>query len=154
MKRSIFAATLALTPSLLFAQAITPAPTSTQAVLQARVTAPNDIKAGNGKDASSTKVRVSTGIVAPRLTNSVTLSTLPGAHDRVAAKDMTVVVSMVVDETGKPQNVAVAQSANDGLDKEVVEAIREYRFQPGTLDGQPYALPVRLQVMVQRGAQY
>jgi len=154
MTRSIFAAALALTPSLLFAQATSPAPTSSQAVLQARVAAPADLKSANPKTSTGSTVRVSTGIVAPKLTDPVTLSAETGAQIHILAKDVTVVLSLVVDETGKPTNVAVSQSAGTTIDQEVLAAISRQRFQPGTLDGQPYALPVRLQVVIEHGTQY
>jgi TonB family protein len=159
MKRSIFAATLALTPSLLLAQAASPSIPSAQPVLQARAASPADIKSGNpepskAKTAGASTARVSTGIVAPKMIQAISLSSLPGTHNHLLAKDITVVVQFVVEPTGKTENASIAQSGGEGIDKEVLEAIREAHFQPGTLDGQPFAVPVRLEVLVQRGAQY
>jgi TonB family protein len=156
MKRSIFVATLALTPALLHAQVASPAQTAN--TIQARLTAPAAIKAAADKNSadknSPSTLRVSTGIVAPKLLNKADLVSVAGMHDRLLANDATVVVNLVVDATGKPSDLSIAQGSNPIIDKEVLESVAKYRFQPGTLDGQPYALPVRLQVNIQHGVQY
>ena len=153
MKRSIFVATLALTPALLHAQATLPAHTASANVLEARAAAPAAIKSVDDKNSPST-LRVSTGVVAPKLIKSVNLAGSNGMNQALVATDTTVVVSMVVEANGTPSGLSIEQSANPILDREVLQAVSQYRYQPGTLDGKPYALPVRLQVIIQRGAQY
>jgi TonB family protein len=159
MMRSIFVATLALTPALLHAQATVPAQTASPAVLSARFAPVADIKAAaskNGAPAASTPstVRVSTGVVGPKLLNPITLANTSENRARVASTDVTVVVTMTVDETGKPQQVALSQAADNVLGQEVVAAISQARFKPGTLDGQAFALPLRLRVVIERGTEY
>jgi TonB family protein len=154
MKRSIFVATLALTPALLHAQATLPAQTSAATVLSARAAAPAAIKASAVDPKTGSKVRVSTGIVAPHIEKGLSFTALPGSHERVLAVQTTVVVNLVVDETGKPTQVAIAKSAGNAVDQEVLAAMQQSHFTPGTLDGQPYALPVRLEVVIERGTQY
>ncbi len=156
MTRSIFVATLALTPALLHAQATLPAQTSAATVLSASAAAPVAIKAStpSADPKTSSKVRVSTGIVAPHMDKTISFTALPGAHDRVMAIPTTVVVSMVVDETGKPTQLAIAKSAGNAVDQQVLAAMQQSHFTPGTLDGQPYPLPVRLEVVIERGTQY
>jgi len=158
MKINFFAAVLALTPGMLFAQANVPAQS---AVLQARVSAPAALTSATGEaapkattTATTTKVRVSTGVTAPKLLNSLSLLDVAGAHNRVAATDITAVVTLTVDPAGKPTNLAIAQSAGTNVDQEVLALVNQYRFQPGTLDGQPFAIPVRLEVVLPRGTQY
>jgi len=158
MKMNIFAAVLALTPGMLFAQVNVPAQS---AVLQARVSAPAALMSATGEaapkgttTATTTKVRVSTGVTAPKLLNSLSLMDVAGSHNRVAANDITAVVSLTVDAAGKPTDIAIAKSAGDSVDQEVLALVNQYRFQPGTLDGQPFAIPVRLQVVLPRGTQY
>jgi len=153
MTRSVFIAALALSPALLHAQATSPGQTASPNVIQARFAAPAAIKSAAPKDSPSA-VRVSTGVVGPKLLKSIDLIAAPGIHSRLVANDTTVVVSMVVDETGKPSNLAISKSAGAVIDKEVLDAVSQFRYQPGTLDGQPYALPVRLEVLIQHGAQY
>jgi TonB family protein len=158
MKRTIFVAALALTPALLQAQATTPAQTSSPAVLSARLAPVADIKAAaaNAAPAASapSTVRVSTGVVAPKLLNPLAFANTAENRAHVAANEVTVVVTLTVDETGKPQQVAVSKSADAVLDQQVVAAISQARFKPGTLDGEPFALPVRLRVVVERGTEY
>lgn len=153
MKRSIFVATLALTPALLHAQATLPAHSASANTFEARAAAPAAIKSVDDKNSPS-PLRVSTGVVAPKLIKSVNLSSTPGVHQTLVANDTTVVVSMVVDEKGTPSKLAIAKSANPMIDQEVLQAVSQYRYEPGTLDGKPYALPVRLQVIIQSGSQY
>ena len=153
LKRSIFVATLALTPALLHAQATLPAHSASATTFEARAAAPATIKSVDDKNSPST-LRVSTGIVAPKLIKSVNLTATAGTNQLLVANETTVVVSMIVDENGVPSKLAIAQSANPLVDKQVLQAVSQYRYTPGTLDGKPYALPVRLQVVIERGTQY
>jgi TonB family protein len=161
MKRTIFVAALALTPTLLHAQAKSPAQTSSPAVLQARIAPVADIKAAAGSNAANaatsataSTVRVSTGVVAPKLLKPIIFSAT-AANNLHLTNDVTVVLTLTVDETGKPGAIAVSESAgNNAIDQEVLTAIGQARFRPGTLDGQPFALPLRLRVVLERGTEY
>jgi TonB family protein len=55
-------------------------------------------------------------------------------------------VSIIVDTHGNPQNVHVIRALGMGLDEKALEAIRRYRFKPGTKDGKP--VPVMITVRV------
>jgi TonB family protein len=151
MKRSIFAATLLLTPALLHAQASAPAQT-----LQAHIApvAAINAAASAAPAASAPAIRVSTGVVGPKLVHSVDLTSDGALHNHLTSNEVTVVVDMTVDENGKPENLVIGQSAGDVVDKAVLAAVSQYRFKPGTLDGQVTALPVALKVIIERGAQY
>ena len=151
MKRSVIMAALALTPSLLHAQATSPAQTASHTVLEARATAPAAISAAPAKDSGSS-VRVSTGIVAPKLIKKADINAIAGLSEAFIPGDTTVVVSMTVDATGKPTNLAIAQGFGPVVDQEVLKAVSQFRFEPGTLDGQPFALPVRLQVVIEHNS--
>jgi len=151
MKRSVIMAALALTPSLLHAQATSPAQTASHTVLEARATAPAAISAAPAKD-SGGSVRVSTGIVAPKLIKKADINAIAGLSEAFIPGDTTVVVSMTVDATGKPTNLAIAQGFGPVVDQEVLKAVSQFRFEPGTLDGQPFALPVRLQVVIEHNS--
>jgi TonB family protein len=151
MTRSVLLAALALTPTLLHAQAISPTQTANPNVLQARSFAPAAIKPATAADSGS-PVRVSTGVVAPKLIKKSDMNAIPGLFETFIPGDVTVVVSMTVDATGKPTDLSIAQGSGPVVDQEVLTAVSQFRFQPGTLDGQPFALPVRLQVVIQHGA--
>jgi TonB family protein len=55
-------------------------------------------------------------------------------------------VYLVVDTNGRPSHVRVVRSVGMGLDEKAVQAVRQYRFKPATLDGKP--VPVDLYIDV------
>jgi len=50
-----------------------------------------------------------------------------------------VVLRMVIDEDGRPQDVQVTRGLGMGLDEKAMEAVRQWRFRPAYKDGQPVA---------------
>lgn len=61
----------------------------------------------------------------------------------------TVTVSIIVDATGKPQNVHVTRGVGMGLDEKAVEAVRQYRFTPAMVNGKPVAVYLNVNVNFQ-----
>jgi TonB family protein len=57
-----------------------------------------------------------------------------------------VIVGLVVDSNGQPQNVRVARGLGNELDEKAIEAVQQYRFKPATRNGEP--VPVNLKVEV------
>jgi TonB family protein len=57
-----------------------------------------------------------------------------------------VLVNLIVDAKGKPQNVHVLRGVGMGLDEKALKAVRAYRFRPATEYGKP--VPVGLNVEV------
>jgi TonB family protein len=55
-------------------------------------------------------------------------------------------LSLIVDEKGNPQNVTVEVPLGAGLDEMAVEAVRNWRFQPGEKDGVPVRVKAAIQV--------
>jgi len=55
-------------------------------------------------------------------------------------------VALIVDTHSNPQNLRVIRTLGMGLDEKALEAIRRYRFKPGTKDGKP--VPVLITVRV------
>jgi TonB family protein len=153
MKRTLVAI-LALSPVLAFAQTNSPAqPRSTQL---AAAYAPANLPAASSADraATASTIRVSTGVTPPHVISSVNFVAENTAALRHVAVEQHVVVTLDVDAAGKPTNLAIAKSAGPILDKEVLATVSQYRFQPGKLDGQPTAVPVRLDVVVPAGTTY
>jgi len=55
-----------------------------------------------------------------------------------------VVLSVVVDEKGQPQNVQVASSGGAAYDEKATKALRQWRFKPATCNGEP--MPAQMNV--------
>jgi len=145
--RRIIVATLALSPMLLHAQANSPAKTQTTAAntLRSELVAP----ALTGSDTAGTtsSIRVSTGVNAPKLIYTVGVES-DSDFAPATSFERTAVVSMTVDPSGKPTDLKIVQSVNPVMDRNVLNAVSQYRFTPGTLDDQPTAVPVNLAVIL------
>ena len=64
-------------------------------------------------------------------------------------RDLTVthmIVAFTVDENGNPQNVHLLKSVSPRVDERVMASVRQYRFEPATLDNQKIAVDVNMQV--------
>jgi len=57
-----------------------------------------------------------------------------------------VILSLVVDQQGRTRDIRVARSLGMGLDEKAIEAVKKWRFSPGTKDG--IAVPVQVNVEV------
>ncbi|HMH14506.1 MAG TPA: energy transducer TonB [Edaphobacter sp.] len=143
--RNLLLATLALSPMLLHAQANSPAqPQAT--TLQSKLVQPDDFATDRG--ASTAPVRISTGIVAPKLVHSTSIASTDEWNSRRAPFDKKVVVEMLVDENGVPSNLKVVNSLGTEMDKNVLAAVSQYRFKPGTLDQKPATVPLTLEILL------
>ncbi len=66
---------------------------------------------------------------------------------RVAKYQGVVVLGMLVGPDGSPQDVWVTRKLGLGLDQKAIQAVRQWKFEPATRDGNPVA--VRLNIEVQ-----
>ena len=153
--RRVIVAALALTPMLLHAQANSPAKTqssSPSSTLQSKLVQPAEI---NGSDAAHTTapVRVSTGVGAPKLIHTVAIEADSNWVPTGFTFERKAVVEMTVDATGKPSNLKIVESLGPAMDHNVLAAVGQYRFTPGTLDGAPTAVPVNLHVVLRTSGQ-
>ena len=57
-----------------------------------------------------------------------------------------VLLMIVVGKDGKPYNIRVRQSLGMGLDEKAIEAVGRWRFRPATLNGQPVATQIAVEV--------
>ena len=154
--RKVIVAALALSPMLLHAQANSPAntqPSTTAQVLESKLAKPEAIASSDGAAASvPTSQRVSTGVTAPKLISTVDVVAGTNSLWNVVPAERNLVVSLVVDQTGKPQDVKIVKSAGaTQLDESVLNAVSQYRFKPGTLDNAPTSVPMNLEITVQHG---
>ncbi len=94
--------------------------------------------------------RVSTGVTAPKLIKVSDVIVSPSMVWGVNAfrEDRKVTVAMIVDEKGVPTDLKVVNSSDAELDKDVLAAVAQYRFTPGTVSNTPVAAPVNLEVTV------
>jgi len=65
---------------------------------------------------------------------------------RKAKYQGSVILTLVVDKKGIPRNVRVVKPLGLGLDKKAVEAVKRWRFRPGTRGGKPVDVPARVEV--------
>ena len=98
---------------------------------------------------ASTQVRpLSTGVTDPQIIHSTDIALSPRAAETIPY-NAEVVVNVKVDSTGKAQDVEVIKSVNPDLDASVVEAVRQFRWRPATLDNQAIPMDLTLNVVVQ-----
>jgi TonB family protein len=140
--RKALLATLLFSPVLLHAQANSPA--QPQIALASSPAAPGTAD----RVVSAKPLRISTGVVAPKLVHFVDLSSENTQPWTNVTANRTVTVGLIVDETGKPKDLKIIKSAGPIVDKNVLEAVSQYRFRPGTVSNQPVAFPLNLEVNI------
>lgn len=149
MRPLFLAAVLAVSPVLLHAQAIQPAQTQTAApTLQARLAEPKAFasSAAAGGVSTTTIKPVSTGVVEPKLVYKVDIEQDPLWRWRGVSRHNVAEVKLVVDANGKPTDIHVVNSLGETMDKNIVAAVSQYRFTPGTVNSQPTQVPMDLKL--------
>jgi hypothetical protein len=147
--RRVIVAALALVPTLLHAQVNSPAQTqSTGSSLQSKLVQPAAFASESDRSAASSPLRISTGVNGPKLIHTVSVESDSALFLRVVPSDEKVVVALVVDESGKPFDLKVVGQVNPVLEKNVLDAVSQFRFKPGTLDDQPAPVPVELELTI------
>lgn len=88
--------------------------------------------------------RVGSGVTAPRATSAPdpTYSTVA----KEAHYQAVTVLWMVVNTSGVPENIRIQRAAGLGLDEQAVLAVRNWRFDPATKDGQPVSVQINVEV--------
>ena len=54
-----------------------------------------------------------------------------------------VILYLEVDETGQPIDIKVVRSLGLGLDEKAIEAVKKWKFRPGTANGVPVSMPTK-----------
>jgi len=96
----------------------------------------------------TTNLRVSTGVKAPALVQSVDVAVPQNTVYATIPVGSQVELSLTVDRNGLPQNIQVVKSLNPDRDANVVAAVRQFRFRPGTMDHMPIPVNVNLTVTI------
>jgi protein TonB len=100
--------------------------------------------------ASTPKIRVSTGVIAPELLDSANVTVPAGYGGQAVPGDGQVGLSFTIDEKGHPQNIQVVKSLNSLWDARVVDAVRQFRYRPGTVSNSPIPIDMNLTVNIVR----
>jgi TonB family protein len=96
--------------------------------------------------------RIGGGVSSPQVIHQVEPEFTDEAKTRAKAEaqngkfEGTVLVQLIVNTNGQPENVHVVRGVGMGLDEKAVEAVRQYRFRPAMENGNP--VPVLLNVQV------
>ena len=86
------------------------------------------------------------GVVAPRVIKSVPPAYTPEAMR--ARIEGTVVLGAVVQDDGTVGDITIVRSldAKYGLDEQAIKALKQWKFEPGTLQGKADAVRVRIEM--------
>jgi protein TonB len=84
------------------------------------------------------------GVTVPRLIYSP--EPVFSDEARKAKTQGVVVLMLVVGKDGRPSDIYVQRSLGMGLDEKAIEAVNHWRFHPATLNGQPVATQIAVEV--------
>lgn len=96
------------------------------------------------RNVSPAAVKIGHGVSAPQLVTKIEPEYTEEA--RAAGLTGTAVLYVEVAPDGTPQNMAVIRGLGLGLDQKAIEAITQWRFKPGTRDGQPITVAAQIEV--------
>lgn len=99
---------------------------------------------GEGGNFGGGVYRIGGGVSAPSLIYKVEPEYSEEA--RKAKHQGTVLLAVVVDASGAPQNIRVVRAIGLGLDEKAIEAVNKWRFKPGLKDGKPVAVAANIEV--------
>ncbi len=88
--------------------------------------------------------KVAEGVETPKLTHKVEPEYTEQARD--AKLQGTAILAIEVWPDGRAHNIKVERPLNPGLDQKAIEAIRQWRFEPGTKDGKPIKVRANIEV--------
>jgi TonB family protein len=88
--------------------------------------------------------RVGKLVTAPRVTSKQ--DPVYSEKARKVRLQGSILLSLVVDESGSPQNITVLLPLGDGLDEEALKAVSKWRFQPGMKEGAPVSVQATIEV--------
>jgi TonB family protein len=99
---------------------------------------------GEGGGVGGGVYRVGGGVTAPALLSKIEPEYSEEA--RKAKYQGTVLLYIQVDPTGKAINMKVLHSLGLGLDEKAMEAVKKWKFKPGTKDGKPVTVEAQIEV--------
>jgi TonB family protein len=93
--------------------------------------------------------QVSAGVKPAHILSTVNVHLAPSPDVNITTQSE-VVLALHVDTAGKPYDIKVVKSPNIALNEPVMDAVRQFHFEPGTVNNQVVAMPVTLTVQLQR----
>jgi TonB family protein len=101
-------------------------------------------RAGTGSAAIAPHAALPPGSTAPVLTEKTEPEYSEEA--RKAKYQGTVMLSVEVSDTGKVTNIEVVRRLGLGLDEKAIEAVKQWKFRPGTTNGVPVTMQTQVTV--------
>jgi len=144
MKRTMMAI-LAISPLMMHAQVKSSAQPGSTPTLESSNVQPAAFAGIKTSDHSAipTVVRISSGITAPVLVHTVDVDR-EHVLQNASLEDRVVRVGMTIDASGTPTDLKVLQSTDKFTDQAILEAAKQYRYKPATLNGS--AVPIEMTV--------
>ena len=133
--------------SLLLFLTVIPALCQDPSTPAAPVSSAGGVQSSAGGVAQETPLHLGGSVRPPILVRTVDPEFSKAARDAKFSGD--VEVYLWVDEDGNPQHVKVVRGVGMGLDEKAVEAIRQYKFKPATLNGKPVTVDLYIEVRFQ-----
>ncbi len=99
---------------------------------------------GHGGGIGGGAYRVGGGVLAPKV-----ISRVEPEFSEEARKNKyqgVVILRLIIGTDGKPHDISVQRTLGMGLDEKAIEAVKQWRFEPGTKDGQPVPVEVSMEV--------
>lgn len=90
----------------------------------------------------------STGVSSARLVRTTGVAVSPEVASTLPP-DAKFVLKATVDEQGMAENITVVKSENPTLDASVVDAVKQFRWEPAKLDNKAVSMPLTLNVLIQ-----
>lgn len=102
------------------------------------------VGSGSGGGYGGGIMTVGGGVAAPHLVHSVEPEFTQAARE--ANFQGNVLIQLIVDSQGNPQDIRVTRRLGMGLDEKAIEAVRQYRFKPAMYQGHPVSVQIVIEV--------
>jgi TonB family protein len=120
------------------------------AAMAVEVTPRADAHVVNATDSHGRVYKVGNGVSAPVPVKQVEARFPESARKDKSVAGGVVLLRMIVDAQGEPQDVHVVHSYRPDFDAEAVKAAKQYRFKPAMREGKPVAVSISVEVNFKR----
>jgi TonB family protein len=120
------------------------AETSTAAHADEKASTPWDDSSSLRTQSGDPVYKVGNGVTPPHVKKSPSPKYIKDA--KAANIQGRVVLWIIVNTQGMPEQIKIKKSLDPGLDQSAVEAVSHWRFAPATKDGQPVAAMINVEV--------